>query len=174
MKKEFRKKCIDIRNKLDNIDLEEKILNTYEYKNSKTVFIYVSFGSEVNTLPLIEKALMEKTVLVPLCLDKSGNMIACKINSISDLKEGMFGILEPKSKEEYIGKIDFSVVPGVAFSYEGKRIGYGKGYYDRFLSRYDTFSVGICHDELLFKEIPSDSFDAKLNMIITNKREVRI
>lgn len=174
MKKEFRKKCLDLRKELNNIDLCDKILDLKEYKESKTVFIYVSYKSEADTLPLIKEALKEKTVLVPLCLDDNGNMIACKINSLRDLKEGMYGIMEPVKREEFKGKIDFSIIPGAAFDLTGKRIGYGKGYYDRFLSCHDTFSVGVCHDELLFEKIPSDSFDAKLNMIITNKREVRI
>lgn len=182
MKREFRNNCLNKRKELKNKDLTDKILNLKEYKESKTVFIYVSFGSEIETYNLICEALKNKTVLVPYCVDSFGKMIAVKIESTDDLKDGMYGIKEPKSPIEYEGNIDFAVVPGVAFSKEGYRVGYGKGYYDRFLKKHKTFSVGICHDELLFDKVPYDEFDVKLDMIITisecilvdKKEEIRI
>ena len=116
----------------------------------------------------------DKKVLVPYCVDDAGTMIPCEIRSFSDLKEGRYGILEPLNAEEYRGKIDFSVVPGLAFSYDGYRIGYGKGYYDRFLNGRDTFSVGLSYDELLFDKIPVNEYDVKLNMIITPNKEIKL
>ena len=174
MKTKFRKECLEKRNKLKPLDLTEKILNLKEYKECKTVFIYVSNKSEISTIDLIKEALKEKTVLVPYCVDKFGKMIAVKINSIDDLEIGMYNIYEPKNHTEYSGDIDLTIVPGVAFSKEGYRIGYGKGYYDRFLKTHRTFSLGICHDELLFEKVPYDEFDVKLNKIITKKEEIRI
>lgn len=174
MKREFRKNCLEKRKQLNPVNLTKKILNLKEYKESKTVFIYVSYGSEISTIDLIKEALREKTVLVPYCVDKFGKMIAVKIDSKDDLKEGMYGIKEPECPIEYEGKIDLTIVPGVAFSKEGYRIGYGKGYYDRFLKEHDTFSLGICHSELLFDKVPFDEFDVKLQKIITEKEEIRI
>ena len=174
MKKEFRKKCAGIRKNLEVKDLSDKILNLPEYKNADTVFIYISFASEVNTHSLIKKALSEKTVLVPYCLDDNGSMIAVKITDLSDLKEGRFGILEPVNTREYKEKIDLCIVPGLAFSKEGYRMGYGKGYYDRFLCARDTFKVGLTYDELLFDTIPFDSYDVKMNMIITPNKEIKL
>lgn len=174
MKNDFRKKALEIRRGLEKIDLTEKIKELSEYKRAKTIFIYISFGSEIETTKLLEDALKEKIVLVPYCVDTNGNMIACRINSLQELKPGKFGILEPENPVEYKGVIDFSVIPGVAFSKEGYRIGYGKGYYDRFLSKTETFSLGICHHELLFDEIPFDKTDVKLDMIITDKEEISL
>lgn len=174
MKNALRKKCLEKRKNLKNTDLSKKITSLPEYKNAKTVFIYVSYESELITHSLIKEALKTKVVLVPLCINKSGDMIAVNIKSFDELKEGSYGILEPIHNEEFNGQIDFSVVPGVAFSKEGYRIGYGKGYYDRFLKNKNTFKLGICHNELLFDEIPFDEFDEKLDMIITPEREIRI
>ncbi len=174
MKGQFRKDCLEKRKQLKTCDLTKEILNLKEYKESKTVFIYVSYGSEISTAELIKEALKEKTVLVPYCIDGFGKMIAVKIKSMDDLKAGMYGIKEPKCHTEYEGSIDLTIVPGVAFSKEGYRIGYGKGYYDRFLKAHKTFSLGICHHELLFDKVPFNEHDVKINKILTKKEEIRI
>lgn len=174
MKQEFRKKCLELRDNLSKINLDDKILALEEYKRAETVFIYISYKSEVDTGSLIKASLKEKIVLVPYCIDKNGNMVASRIDSFCDLKEGMYGILEPENLVEYKGKIDASIIPGVAFSKDGYRIGYGKGYYDRFLSKNATFSIGLSYDELLFDSIPHSKLDYKMNYIITPKKEIRI
>ena len=174
MKSKFRKECLEKREKIKRQNLDLKVFGLEEYKNAKTVFIYLSTPFEIDTMGILHKALKEKTVLVPYCVDDKGNMIACKIDSLYDVKEGRFSILEPKKPIEYTKNIDFTLVPGVAFSKDGYRIGYGKGYYDRFLKTHKTFSVGLSYDELLFDKIPTDSFDVKLNMIITPTKEIKI
>lgn len=174
MKKEFRKKCILLRDGLLNINPDKKILSLPEYKNAETVFVYLSFGSEVQTLGLVQTALKEKRVVVPFCVDREGTMIACEIKSFDDLQAGMYNIPEPVNPVEYKGKIDLGIIPGVAFSKDGVRLGYGKGYYDRFLAKNKMFKVGLCHDELLFDKIPCGELDVRLDMIITNKREIRL
>ena len=165
-KNDFRKKCSDIRKGLNKINMDEEILSLKEFKESETVFIYISFKDEVETHNLIKTALKEKRVVVPYCVDNNGHMIACEIESFSDLVPGSFGILEPKNPKEFEGKIDFALVPGLGFSESGYRIGYGKGYYDRFLNGKSIYKVGICHKELFFDEIPHDDFDIKLDKII--------
>lgn len=170
----FRKECLERRKQLKKENLTEKILELPEYKNAKTVFVYVSHGSEIETSELIREALKDKQVLVPYCMDSSGIMIACEISSFDDLSEGMYKIYEPKNPEEFKGDIDLSIVPGVAFSYDGYRIGYGKGYYDRFLAKNRTFSIGITYDELLFDSIPHNEYDFRLDMILTPGKEIRI
>ncbi len=174
MKNEFRKICLEKRKALRRIDLTEQILSLPEYKKADTVFIYISYRDEIETHNLIKEALKTKRVLVPLCLNLEGDMVAVEIKSFDELKEGAFGILEPQSKIRFEGEIDFALVPGVAFSREGYRIGYGKGYYDRFLKNKGIFKTGACHEELLFDTVPCDEFDVRLNMIITPEREIRI
>ncbi len=174
MKKTIRKSCLEKRKGLKKIDLSEKITAVPEYQRAESVFIYVSCREEAATHSLIKEALKTKRVLVPLCLNSEGDMIAVEIHSFDELEEGAFGILEPQGKTPYEKEIDFAVVPGAAFSCEGYRIGYGKGYYDKFLKNKQIFKLGICHDELLFDAVPHDEFDVKLDMIITPEREIRI
>lgn len=173
-KKEKRKEYKEIRKNLKYGDFSIKITQLNEYKMAKTVFIYVSYNDEAKTDELIKKALESKKVLVPYCVDLDGIMIACEIKSTDDLKEGAYGIKEPVHPVKYEGDIDFSVIPGLAFSKDGYRIGYGKGYYDRFLEAHDTFRVGLTFDELVFDEIPKDEFDKKVDVIITPGKEIRI
>lgn len=168
-KQKLRKELLKIRESLPQRKADYKKLceNTY-FKNANVVFCYVSFGSEIDTLPLIEHILKEKTLCVPYCTDKDGNMICVKINSLSDLSRGTFGILEPKNIVEFDKSlIDVCLVPGIAFDKGGARIGYGKGYYDRFLSNISPYKIGLCHKELLLDTITTEPHDVKLNEIIT-------
>ncbi len=173
-KKRLRAELRKIRKNINCEDFSLNITKLPEYKNAKTVFIYLSYLDEAKTDKLIAYALKEKTVLVPCCTDSLGNMIAVKIESFNDLKEGMYGIKEPVNPIEYKGEIDFCVVPGIAFSKEGYRLGYGKGYYDRFLEKRKTFKAGLTFDELLVESLPYESHDKKMDVIITKKGELRI
>lgn len=170
----LRKQYKEIRKNLNYGDFSLKIADLKEYKNANTVFIYVSFDDEAKTEKLILKALSEKRVLVPYCVDKDGTMIACEIKSPDDLKTGLYGIKEPVNPKEYKGKIDLAVVPALAFSKDGYRLGYGKGYYDRFLDKNPCVSVGLSFDELLFDEIIHFEYDKKVDIIITPGKEFYI
>ena len=165
----LRKKLIETRGKLPRRQADySTLLKNSHFKNAATVFCYVSFGSEIETLPLIKHILKEKTLCVPYCTDKTGNMIAVKIDSLDDLLPGSFGILEPKNPLEFDKSlIDVCIVPGLGFDKQGGRIGYGKGYYDRFLFGMDAYTIGLCHSELLLDSIPSGPHDIKVKKTIT-------
>ena len=173
-KSKLRKKYKEIRKGLSYGDFSLKVAELSEYKTAETVFVYVSFDDEAKTEALILKALFEKRVVVPYCVDKEGTMIACEIKSLKDLKTGNFGIKEPINPREYKGKIDFSVIPGLAFSKDGYRLGYGKGYYDRFLSKIPCLKVGLTFDELTVDTLPYDEYDKKVDVIITPGKEIYI
>jgi 5-formyltetrahydrofolate cyclo-ligase len=107
------------------------------YRQAQTVFCYVSVGTEIDTRRLIEDMLAEgKTVCVPRCLD-DGIMSACVLTSLDELAKGAYGIPEPASCSAVISPcdIDLIIMPCVACSLSGHRLGYGGGYYDRYLSR---------------------------------------
>lgn len=131
-----------------------------QYKICETFFCYMSFGSEISTHLIAKKALEDKKILlVPRTLG-GGIMEAVRITSFSDLKKGNFGIMEPKAEPQpWSGKIDFALVPGIAFDKSGARLGYGGGYYDRFLRDKEIFSLGICQKELLKEKLPKDEHD---------------
>ena len=144
-----------------------ELLKYQEFSRAKTVFCYVSAHGEVETHLLLEELLKEKRVVVPYCTDSSGNMICVEIHSLSDLKEGRFGILEPEKAEPFPKeKIDFAIVPGIAFDKNGYRLGYGKGYYDRFLADISPFKIGVCQKEFLKETLPHDDFDVKMDDVL--------
>ena len=131
----------------------EKILNLQEYKDSMIVFIPISFGSEWSTSLLINQALKDfKRVVVPAVRGK--NMLLQEITSQTSYHKAAFGILEPDDGKIIDEMPDFTLLPGLAFSPLGFRIGYGGGYYDRFLCRYNGISVGVCMPDFITSVIP--------------------
>lgn len=170
-KKELRKKYLDLRNKIEK--KSEKILidllkEKEVFKNAKTIFCYVSAGGEPETDLLLDYILKSgKTLAVPKCLDKKGNMEAVEIKSLDDISEGFFGIREPKEgrfldKEE----IDLCIVPGLSFDREGFRLGYGGGYYDRFLENTNIYTIGVCFKELAVEKLPREENDISVNEVL--------
>lgn len=159
--------------------IKKALLESDVYKNSKAIFIYVSMDSEINTLEIIKEVLSSgKRVAVPKVIPvslKKRYMKALKIDSMLELNEsGAFGILEPSYEcEDISGEVDLVIVPGLAFDLEGNRLGYGGGYYDRFLSKYpNSKKIALCYDFQILKEIPHEFFDEKVDLIISEKRTI--
>ena len=138
-----------------------------------TVFTYVSGNIEVDTCRIIHYSLkVGKRVAVPRCINAVGEMDFYYITSMEQLEEGYFGVFEPRV--ECCEKVmDFShgvcLVPGLSFDCKGFRLGYGKGYYDRFLSRFSGISIGLCYEDCLRQSLPVDFFDRNTNMLVTEK-----
>lgn len=138
------------------------------------LFVYVSSpGLEVDTIRLIDTALSGGLrVIVPRCVRNAVALEHFEITSRSQLQKGSFGILEPditrcpRVSPEYSG---VCIVPGLAFDERGCRMGYGKGYYDRFLCMFDGVKIGLCYESCFFEEIPSEEHDAVMDHVITEK-----
>lgn len=162
----------DVKRELDR-KLTEKFLSLDEYKKCRTLFAFVSTPIEVDTSKIIETALKDgKRLAVPKCIDKMGLMDFYFIDSTDCLKKGSFSIMEPD--EEICEKVtDFSdglcLVPGLCFDYQGYRLGFGKGYYDRFLEKFGGISVGICYSRCIEKELPKAIFDKNADILVTDK-----
>lgn len=141
------------------------------YQKSDKILVYVSYGDELETGPLIRLALeAEKQVYVPRCSrEQRGVMRFYRITDPErDLHPGMYGIPEPAPDTElYPGGGGLCVVPGLAFTPAGYRLGYGGGYYDRFLSDFSGTAVGYCFNEQMAAYIPSDPWDMPLAGVIT-------
>ncbi len=175
-KKELRRQLIEKRNgisqdirKEKSRKITEKLLKNPALKKADTVFVYVSFGSEVDTHILIHELFrLGKRVGVPLCNTQSHTMTVYEIKDFSQLKEGHYGILEPDEGLKEIPKdeIRLIIVPGVAFDKEGYRMGYGGGYYDRFLDDFDGYTIGIAFSECIEDELPKGEFDRKVSEVI--------
>lgn len=150
-----------------------KLINSKEYIYSKHIFIYVSFNNEVDTYRIIEYALKDnKCVYVPKVISKEEGMKAVQIKSVKELKEGMYGILEPASLEFAVDEqvIDLIVIPGIAFDISGGRVGYGGGFYDRFLKKLSSnvVKLALAYDFQIVDKVPTEIHDMLVDRIITN------
>lgn len=162
----------DERQNLDNI-IFDKVINSCAYKNSHTIFIFVSYNNEVDTHKIIKQALRDKKILcVPRIISKEEGMDIVQIKSFEDLKEGAYGILEPDDSELKIEEknIDVSYLPGLAFDRRGGRVGYGGGFYDRFLlkTRKNSKKIGLAYKFQVFPEVPTEEHDVFIDGIITD------
>lgn len=144
------------------------------YKNCETVLTYVSTPIEVDTRMLIAKALSEgKKVAVPKCIKGTRDMEFYLINSFDDLEEGSFSVLEPvPEKCVLLKKINkaICIVPALAYDKYGYRLGYGKGYYDRFLSAHkNVFKIGFGYCCCTETKLNHGRYDIPVDFLVTEK-----
>lgn len=180
LKKQIRKEFLQKRNLVTNradmdCEITRKLIS--ECSDYERIFVYISYSSEVSTIDFIEKMLSQgKQIYVPVCDISTCTMSASHISSLNDLRENKYGILEPKRSDEIFADFDVIIFPGVAFDVRGHRIGYGKGYYDKFVSNLKTVptKIGICYDFQLQNSIPCETHDVKMDMILTEKRRICI
>ncbi len=153
--------------------IQNKIFKAEWYKTSANIMIYISFQNEVETHKIIKNAILgDKRVIVPVCADEN-TIIPVEINTLDDMKLNKYGILEPEKVVKFEGDIDSVIVPGVAFDRNFNRVGFGCGYYDRFLSKYsNSLKVGICFQNQLCDIIDADSNDIPMNIIITEEETI--
>lgn len=179
IKKSIRNHILDKRSNLgenNHISFSKDIINKlYEsdlYSDSKIIMTFISFGDEVDTHEFIKKSLKDgKRIVVPITFPKTKEIRPSELFDFNELKIGFYNILTPK--DEFIRfidpkEIDLIVVPGVGFDRNGFRVGYGGGYYDRFLSKYpDAVKLGIAFDLQLIDEVPKEDFDIPVDLILT-------
>lgn len=155
--------------------IRESSLGVMEFRQAQTVMLYLNFRDEVETTLLAEKILeMGKRLVLPRCAPR-GILIPAQITNLqTDLESGTWGIREPK-KEHLIEvdpvEIDLVFMPGAAFDMQGNRLGYGGGYYDRFLERLrkSTPKIALAFSCQVLPSIPVEPFDKKVDMLITEK-----
>ena len=154
--------------KISDKKICEEVLKLSELKRAETVFCYVSTPEEIDTQELISKLLKNgKRVAVPRCEGK-GLMRAYEIKSLKELQSGAFGIMEPKEECPLVApsEIDMAVIPCLACSKDGKRLGYGGGFYDRYLENTKFDRVILCREKQILSKIPTDKWDQPMNIII--------
>lgn len=146
------------------------------FARAHTVFLYVATPEEIETRPLLERALAEeKTVCVPRCGEK-GVMTARAIHSLADLRPGKFGIAEPPETAPTVPpeRIDLVIAPALACDWRGVRLGYGGGYYDRFLRRTRAARAALCTESRLMESLPCSEYDCLCEWIFTERRVMHI
>lgn len=169
-----------IRQKLkpqDKLELDHKIFERVQrlnqYANASLILVYVSTAIEVDTKKIIEQALEEgKRVGVPRCVPDTREMEFYEIHSLDELEPGTFGVLEPKPDPQNLLPADpggLCIVPGLCFDNFGYRLGYGKGYYDRFLSGYTGVTVGICYSSCVRGSLIHGRFDRPVELLVTER-----
>ena len=150
--------------------ISKNILSLDTYQEAKTVFLFVGYGSEINTDSLIGDALKSgKRVTVPLCTGK-GIMEAKEIHSLSELRPGFCGIPEPSEKAVSVpfSEIDFALIPCYSCDREGRRLGKGGGFYDRFLETFKGSSAIVVRECLMNYSIPMEEHDAAILPVVTD------
>lgn len=146
--------------------VQESVVQSKEFEKAQVVGAYHPKGSEVRTALLIGIA-KEQGKKVALPRMEGCDMRFFEYEPADDLVEGRFGIMEPAPKK-LVGHVDLLLVPGVAFDRKGCRIGYGKGYYDRFISEgRASFSMGLAYSIQLVNELPRGRFDRKMGALAT-------
>jgi 5-formyltetrahydrofolate cyclo-ligase len=182
MKENLRKQMLLQRNALSEEEAAEKcklimqkLFSLPEYMEAKRICFYMSINSEVATREMIEQAMQDKQVFLPITNKKEHTLIIAEAKSLGDLKEGPYGVYEPKT--DYVmavnrAQIDLFIVPGVAFDPNGGRIGYGKGYYDQLLKGLSAVKVGLSYEFQIVDRIPREEHDVNVDIIVTEERAI--
>lgn len=178
-KKELRKRFLQIRDSIEkNVRLDmsreicDRLAETDVYINALAVFVYVSIGSEIDTHFLLERILKDgKRLIVPKCNTKECVMELYEITSLNQLVIGAYNIPEPSGSVRRVERdeVCLAVVPALAFDKSGARLGYGGGYYDKFLSGFCGYSVGLTYPQCMADELPFEDFDCRVDEVVCAK-----
>ncbi len=174
MKNKIRKEIIKRREDLSREEvlrkskiISEEVIEDGAYKKTENILIYIDFKGEVCTKFIIEDALKRgKNIFIPKI--KEGEMVFYKFEGYDELESGYFGISEPKEDGElFDGNCEFIVItPAVAFDKANNRIGFGKGFYDRFFKRVNPVKkIGVCYDFQMVESCFSDKNDERVDVV---------
>ena len=154
----------------------QRLLLLPEYKKAETILIYLAFKKELDTSAFIQTAWQQKKrIVVPVCQPLERKLLLSQLLSFNELTPGTWGILEPKAeflRPVPVQQIDLLIIPGLAFDSQGYRLGYGGGYFDRFLPtiRQGCTKVGLAYDFQLLAELPREPHDTAIDIIVTESR----
>jgi len=177
MKVKIRALCKEKRNSMPIDEVMKKsclaadlFLSSELYFNSKCLMLYMPLANEADTSLILKKALTDgKRVVVPVTDTVNTDIIPCVVTQATAFQKGAYSINEP-DKLIIAGEseIDTVIVPGVAFGKDGGRVGFGKGYYDRFLKKTKAVKIGFCYDFQLYDTVHAEGHDVPVDYIITN------
>ncbi len=168
-------------------EVREQLFQTEAYARCSNIYTFVSFGSEIDTHEIIRKAITDKkTIYVPRVEGKQIEFY--RLQDFKLLIRSKYGILEPTVDENllhvpadsnlnYNKYYNLMLLPGLAFDVKGNRIGYGAGYYDKFLSLHQDnyfYKIAMGYDFQLLDELPAEEYDRTANMVITPSRQILI
>lgn len=146
-----------------------------EKKEGSRIGLFLSLPTEISTAPLL--SLLQDNILLVPRVENNEEMHFFPYNPTAPHQISRYGIWEPIAPIEESLVPDIMIVPGVAFDMNGGRIGHGKGYYDRYFSRYAKHSIrkiALCYDAQLFDSVPTEEHDHQMEWIVTDKRLLSI
>lgn len=166
--------------------ITEKLLDLPHFKKAKNILIYHPTKNEVKATlelhrrifaplnPNTQKIANKTFALIRIC-PKTNRINLHKICDLNELKTGKFNIKEPPSHHPRISlnKIDLIILPGIAFDKAGNRLGYGKGYFDRLLKKTKAYKIGLAYDFQIVENIPAETHDQKVDLIVTDKKLIK-
>lgn len=184
-KKEFRKQVKDELKALTlplyedwSLLIAEQLYMDEDWNNAVTVAITISRTPEVDTCQIIRKAWEQgKRVVIPKCESESRTMDFRQLTRFSQLESVYFGLYEPiVSETESVSheEIDLVIVPGLAFDRSGYRLGFGGGYYDRFLANYHGNTLSLAFEQQIVDRVPREKHDIPVRKIITNHEVIKV
>ncbi len=178
-KRELRERLLGLRRALPgkaekSHSISQLLIGCEAYRSASRLLLYLSTPQEVATYEILRQAQKDrKEVYAPACSEIEGEMTFYRVRENTSLILGKYGIMEPEPLEPLLCRTELPdtlcITPGVAFGKNGVRIGYGKGYYDRFLSRRQVAAIGLCYHRLLFSRLPAEPHDEKVQAVITEK-----
>ena len=169
----MRKQLLDARDSLSldfiNItskQIQDNLRKIDFFRNAKSVGAYYSIGSEVKTQDILQEILKSgKDLALPKVVKK--DLVFKKINSISDLEQGNFSVMEPKDYCEDIKKMEVIIVPAIALTRDGYRLGYGFGYYDRYLSGKKIKAIALSYSKQIIRSFQHSNHDVRIDCTVT-------
>lgn len=150
----------------------DALMQMVSFRHSETILLYAPLKGEIDVMPIAKKALeLGKRVAFPRCVENPRNLDFKYISSLDELSSGSYSIEEPSEEMESVSDYSKSIciIPGVVFDKEGYRVGYGKGYYDRFLSTYDGTKFGLAYSECIIDNVPRGRFDKHVDILVSEK-----
>ncbi len=173
-KSEIRKDIIAKRKQLSETEYQKrsdcicrKIMETPSFQKASVVYAYFAVQKEVSLGSVFEECFRQGKVLA-LPRVEGKEIFFYQVNSMEDLEEGSFHVMEPKERCQKAPKADLILVPGVAFTHAGGRLGYGGGFYDRFFEKNSMDSIGVGFSFQVLRELPLEQHDICLNRILSD------
>jgi 5-formyltetrahydrofolate cyclo-ligase len=155
--------------KIASEKIQKRLKKINAYRDAQKIGVYYPIGSEVLTQDIIQELLSNgKDVFLPKVIGKK--MEFRKISNFSSLEKGSFDIMEPKDDCQTDNSLDVVLVPTVGISPVGVRLGYGHGFYDKFLAEHKTATISLTLEKQIVKNIPKSEHDIIINWIITEDR----
>lgn len=155
--------------KIASEKMQKKIKKIYAFKHAQKIGVYYPIGSEILTQDIIQELISDsKEVFLPKVIGEK--MEFRKVSDFSSLETGNFGIMEPKDDCQADNKLDVILVPTVGITLEGIRLGYGHGFYDKFLAENKITTIALTLEKQIVKNIPKSEHDVSIDWIVTEDR----